>query len=115
MFIDQTKHVVELNFSALMYLDVFVTHKMLQMEETEWERQMDRSSDQISVGKATLKLNNLKQFNYRKATYLKKSLAKAKNVVSYTTSYYDEKLNIIKLLIGEYYIHECIHSTFNLH
>ncbi len=68
MFIDQTKHVVELNFSALMYLDVFVTHKMLQMEETEWERQMDRSSEQISVGKATLKLNNLKQFNYRKAT-----------------------------------------------
>lgn len=69
---DQTKQIVELNFNALMYLDVFVTHTLSQMEETEWKRQMDRSSEQISVGKATLKRNNLKQFNYRKATYLKK-------------------------------------------
>lgn len=48
---------------------------------------MDRSSEQISAWKATLKLNNLKQFNYRKAT-LKKSIAEAKKgSFSYRTNY----------------------------
>jgi len=41
--------------------------------------QADRSSEQISAWEVTLKLKNLRGFNYRKAT-LKKAWLKLKNI-----------------------------------